>query len=133
MRKNDLIKMLQEIEGNPQIVIWNGYVDDYMNIDKEMFSITLVKETEQFLFNALKNEWCHMNNTWDVPEEQLEKLKVRAKELHKKREHDFANPYVTEAEYESWYGKKSLTKYVLSPKLRGKTSIGVFNAADINY
>ncbi|AXC39087.1 UNVERIFIED_ORG: hypothetical protein [Escherichia phage CMSTMSU] len=32
--KNDLIKMLQEIDGNPEIVIWNGYVDDYMNIEK---------------------------------------------------------------------------------------------------
>ncbi|EHX8550646.1 hypothetical protein K3335_003640 [Salmonella enterica] len=133
MRKNALIKMLQEIEGNPEIVIWNGYVDDYMNIGKEMFSITLVKETEDFLFNALKHEWCQMNNTFDVPPEQLVKIAARAKELHKKREHDFANPYVTEEEFERWYGKKKLTKYVLAPKLRGKTSLGVFNAADIGY
>lgn len=133
MRKNDLIKMLQEIEGNPQIVIWNGYVDDYMNIDKEMFSITLVKETENFIFNGLKGEWSQMNKSWDIPEEVLEKLRERAKEIHQKREHDFANPYVTEEEFESWYGKKKLTKYVLAPKLRGKTSLGVFNAADINY
>lgn len=133
MRKNALIALLQEIEGNPEIVIWNGYVDDYMNIDKEMFSITLVKETEDFIFNGLKGEWSQMNKSWDVPVEVLEKLRVRAKEIHKKREHDFANPYVTEEEFESWYGKKKLTKYVLAPKLRGKTSLGVFNAADIDY
>lgn len=133
MRKNQLIKLLQEIEGNPEIVIWNGYVDDYMNIDKETFKITLVKETEDFLFNALKHEWCQMNDTFDVPEEQLVKIAARAKELHKKREYDFANPYVTEEEFERWYGKRSLTKYVISPKLRGKTSMGVFNACDIDY
>lgn len=133
MLKNALIKMLQEIEGNPEIVIWNGYVDDYMNIDKETFKITLVKETEEFIFNALKYEWCQMNNTFDVPEEQLAKIAERAKEVHKKREYDFANPHVTPEEYEQWYGKKTLTKYVISPKLRGKTSLGVFNAADLEY
>jgi|AGFT01.1.fsa_nt_gi hypothetical protein len=133
MRKNQLIKMLEEIEGNPEIVIWNGYVDDYMNIEKETFKITLVKETEEFLFNALRGQWCQTNRTFDVPPEELEKLKVQAKELHKKREYDFVNPYVTPEEYESWYGKRTLTKYVISPKLRGKTSLGVFNAADIDY
>lgn len=133
MRKNQLIKMLQEIEGNPEIVIWNGYVEDYMNIDKDTFKITLVKETEDFLFNALKYEWCDRNKTFDIPEEQLTIIAARAKELHKKREYDFANPYVTEEEFERWYGKRSLTKYVLSPKLRGKTSMGVFNACDLDY
>lgn len=133
MRKNDLIKMLQEIEGNPQIVIWNGYVDDYMDIEKETFKITLVKETEDFIFNGLKGEWSQMNKSWDIPEDVLLRLRERAKEIHKKREHDFANPYVTEEEFESWYGKRSLTKYVISPKLRGKTSLGVFTAADIDY
>ena len=26
MKKNDLIKKLQQIEGNPEIVLWNGMV-----------------------------------------------------------------------------------------------------------
>lgn len=133
MKKNTLIKMLQEIEGNPEIVIWNGYVEDYMNIDKEITPITLVKETEDFLFNAIKHEWCQMNNTFDVPPEELDKIAARAKELHKNRQYDFENPYVTEEEYERWYGKKKLTKYMLSPKLRGKTSLGICSADDINY
>lgn len=133
MRKNDLIKMLQDIEGNPEIVIWNGYVDDYMNIEKQTFKITLVKETEDFIFNGLKGEWCQMNKSWDVPEEVLQRLRERAKKIHKNRQYDFENPYVTEEEYERWYGKKKLTKYVITPKLRGKTSLGIFTADDINY
>ncbi|EHV4444477.1 Uncharacterised protein [Escherichia coli] len=133
MKKNDLIKMLQEIDGNPEIVIWNGYVDDYMNIEKGLTKITLVKETEQFLLEALVHEWCKRNNTFDIPEDQRTKIAEQAKKLHKKREYDFQNPHVTEDEFNHWYGKKKLTKYVLSPKLRGKTSLGVFNAADLNY
>lgn len=34
MRKNDLISALQEIEGNPEVVLWNGFVEDYMHLDK---------------------------------------------------------------------------------------------------
>lgn len=32
MKKNDLIKLLQEIEGNPQVMIWNGFVEDVTHI-----------------------------------------------------------------------------------------------------
>ncbi len=28
MRKNDLIALLENIKGNPEIVMWNGYVDE---------------------------------------------------------------------------------------------------------
>ena len=34
MRKNDLISILQEIEGNPEVVLWNGFVEDYMHLDR---------------------------------------------------------------------------------------------------
>jgi hypothetical protein len=33
MKKNDLIKKLQEIEGNPDVLLYNGFVDDWMHIE----------------------------------------------------------------------------------------------------
>ena len=33
MKKNKLIELLQSIKGNPEIVIWNGLVDDYQPIN----------------------------------------------------------------------------------------------------
>ncbi|EON7637065.1 hypothetical protein ABV23_RS01045 [Escherichia coli] len=133
MKKNDLIKMLQGIEGNPEIVIWNGYVDDYMNISTGIEKITLVKETEKLILDGLKGMYMQFNNVDTVPPDEVEKLQVQAKQIHKERKWDFPNPYVEEKDFEYWYGKKTLTKYVISPKLRGKTSLGVFNAADLNY
>ena len=32
MKKNDLIELLNGIKGNPDIVLWNGMVGDYMHI-----------------------------------------------------------------------------------------------------
>lgn len=32
MKKSKLIKLLQEIEGDPDIILWNGMVSDWMDI-----------------------------------------------------------------------------------------------------
>ena len=32
----DVHKILEGINGNPEVVIWNGYVDDYNNISKDV-------------------------------------------------------------------------------------------------
>lgn len=45
MRKNDLIKKLQEIEGNPEVFMWNGYVGDVMPLSADMQKSSLVKES----------------------------------------------------------------------------------------
>lgn len=133
MKKNKLIELLQQIEGNPEIVIWNGYVDDYMNISTDVEKITLVKETKSFIYESLVGQWCSENKTFDVPEEVSAKLKQQSEQLFKERSWDFPNNYVTEEEFERWYGNKTLTKYVLAPKLRGKTSIGLVSAQDLDY
>jgi len=31
MRKNKLIELLQSIKGNPEIVIWDGRIGDYLS------------------------------------------------------------------------------------------------------
>jgi hypothetical protein len=47
MKKNDLIKMLQEVQGNPDILLWNGAFGDWMDIEKELVPHILVKQSEQ--------------------------------------------------------------------------------------
>jgi len=32
MKKNQLIEQLQKIKGNPEIKMWNDFVQDWMNI-----------------------------------------------------------------------------------------------------
>ncbi len=47
MKKNDLIKKLQQIQGNPDIVLWNGLVGDYMDIGNFVEDY-LTKYTKEF-------------------------------------------------------------------------------------
>ena len=48
MRKNDLIKMLKEIKGNPEVVLWNGMVGDWMPVGKL---------SESYLTKITKHYW----------------------------------------------------------------------------
>ena len=55
MRKDKLIKLLQDIPGNPDVVIWNGLVGDWMDVG-ELVPTQLVKESREFVSNALLAE-----------------------------------------------------------------------------
>jgi len=43
MRKNDLIKILENVKGNPEIMLWNGHIHDVMPISKELDTCYLSK------------------------------------------------------------------------------------------
>lgn len=133
MKKNDLIKLLQEQPGNPDVVLWNGYVGDYMGISKEFVELVLVKETVEFLYNWAVAQWKQDHKTFDVPEEVLAGLLVMAEEKAKKRQWELPNSYVGDEDMEAWYGKKRKKVLMLNPTLRGKTSLGMSSGDDLQY
>lgn len=56
MKKNKLIEILQNIKGNPEIVIWNGFVSDYQPISNKIHETYLYKETMQYQLDMINNE-----------------------------------------------------------------------------
>lgn len=55
MKKNDLIKLLSELKGNPEVVLWNGFVGDYMNI-KGLEEGHLTKQSQKSYIEACEFE-----------------------------------------------------------------------------
>lgn len=55
MKKNTLIKMLQDIKGNPDIFLWNGIVGDYQDI-KTISEFDLLKRTFEDYVSRLECE-----------------------------------------------------------------------------
>lgn len=74
MRKNDLIKQLQEIKGNPEVALRNGFVSDYMHIDKP-FESDLVKMTKEYWIRTVLNEECITRKDWSyqLPEHEVKR------------------------------------------------------------
>lgn len=54
MRKNDLIKMLQSIKGNPEVMLYNSLVQDWMHFSKQYLDTHLVKESFELYWSAVR-------------------------------------------------------------------------------
>lgn len=121
MKKNKLIELLQKIDGNPEIYLWNGFVADWMDISPDFIESELVKECFDFKLNCLKLEWCGDNNTSDVPDEVLYSLYQMAVKLAAKEKWDFPNRYVEESEFKKWYGKSKKRIILIDGKRKGAT------------
>jgi hypothetical protein len=85
MRKNDLIKLLQETKGNPEIVLWNGLVGDYMQIDNKLVEGELSKMTFEGLLHYYSLERKRDKNDWnyELTEEEKQGLLKNYKDNYK--------------------------------------------------
>ena len=73
MKKNKLIELLLSIEGNPDVVIWNGYVGDWMDI-KALEKSELVKMTRDYYVKSieLKEKVDRQHFDYILPESERE-------------------------------------------------------------
>lgn len=116
MKKNDLIKKLQAIKGNPDIVIWDGLVCDFMHIG-EIQHTELFKQCFEHVKMICSYRYGENGHVLkDVPPTDEE-----IKEMMKSRTWEFPNPYADAKTRKEWYGKNKKTIFMLVPKLRGKT------------
>lgn len=124
MRKNQLIELLQNIKGNPEVMVWNGLVDDYMPLG-EVGSDELYKQSLDFIYKNLVYGYKERNNSFDEPPADVqESLKEKATTLFKKETYELPNMFLDSDQFHEWYGKNKKTIITLNPKPTGKTSVG---------
>lgn len=118
MRKNDLIKLLENIKGNPEVALWNGHVEDYMHIGN-LVEVPLVKKSYDFYVEMVQIQDQVNRKDWDY---KLSDNKLGELKNSYKRYVDWQmDGYVTQEDIkEKRYTKKRLV--LLEPKTRGKSS-----------
>ena len=120
MKKNQLIEQLQKIKGNPEIKMWNGYVDDWMNI--QLCEQEFVKESEDFIRWNVEMAWKQRNQKWEIPEEAQIRIEEVIKERLKDRQWELPNQYLqTKEDEDRWYGKNKKKFVLINGKTRGKS------------
>jgi len=114
MRKNDLIKLLQGIKGNPEVLLWNGMVGDWMHIDKPVEGDLVKVDKKQFIESCRLRE-CRDRNNWDY---QFSKDELDDVEKWYKRQEWEDNQFVTEEDIKQKRWKQKRVLY-LQAKKRG--------------
>lgn len=98
MRKNDLIKKLQAIKGNPDVVLWNGMVGDWMPIG-EITESYLTRCSKNYYVRAVEAEMKIKKKDWNfvLPEEE----KTRLEKSHAKNNPWEHNEWVTQEDVDA--------------------------------
>jgi hypothetical protein len=77
MKKSKLISLLQELDGDPDIILWNGLVCDWVDISPTLIEGNLIKETFDHYCQMIQFERQRDNNNWDYQLTQSEIDKLR--------------------------------------------------------
>lgn len=78
MKKNDLIKYLEQIEGNPEVVLWNGFVQDWMHLAVPG-TVSLYKMSPEYRIRCIQNE-RFVDGLPELREDEIKSLKKLSKE-----------------------------------------------------
>lgn len=130
MRKDKLIELLNSLPGNPDILLWNGYFEDWMEIDDELVPTLFGKETvEHQLKMIVSQEETYFKK--ELTPKQISEIRKMVEARTKRTKLDMLNPYVEEKEHKEWYGNSIRTKYILNSKIKGVSSFD--RLGDISY
>lgn len=131
MKKNKLIELLQNIKGNPDIYLWNGYVSDFVDIEKELVEMILVKTSKDWLKRHITFEYVRDADKFQgvAMEDRFLNLSEedhlhidQITETTYKRYHsgwEERNPNVSTEDFSDWYSAKKKA-YILNAKIKGK-------------
>lgn len=119
MKKSNLIEILQTIPGDPEIKFWNGFVQDWMDIDDQIIPVELTKTKLSWYTKAVAYEQSYRKT--GVP---CLDLTVDAAATIKQQYHRIGWN-VVEGPRPSTDTNIFKQVYVLNTKLRNKKSISV--------
>lgn len=130
MRKNKLIELLHKIEGNPDIVLWNGIVGDYQSIDPCFVEGKLVKKTLVEYIENCRVEQCVTLKDWkfNFSDDEINELKSNYKRVFDWED----NRFITEEDIKlKRYSKKRVV--FIQSKQRGENFFCRSVKGGINY
>jgi hypothetical protein len=79
MKKSKLLALLNSIDGDPDILFWNGFVNDWQDIDTKPVFDTLSKPTFNHIKRMVEIERALQRNdhTYKLPDDDIAALKSK--------------------------------------------------------
>lgn len=118
MKKSELIKKLEEFDGDPEIVLWNNTTDTHHGISKVEKDI-YVRRSEEHIFSKLEfQEMKKRKSFHTLPDEVIKILRQEAKNLARNEKWDTPNRNIDPEEYKIIYGENQREVVVIEMKKR---------------
>lgn len=120
MKKNELIKKLLKIDGDPEIVIYNGATDYCHSLDAKIEIDLFVKRSFEHFVSKLQFEEMKKRSSFDpLPEDVMKAINKKAKQKVKDEIWELPNPNYDEEEFKKTYGENQRKVIVLNMKKKG--------------
>ena len=93
MKKSKLLALLDSIDGDPDILLWNGFVDDWQDIDTKPVFDTLSKPTFNHIKRMVEIERALKLNdhTYKLSDDDIAALKSKYPSQYNWEINDYAN------------------------------------------
>lgn len=119
MKKSKLIAMLNALPGDPEIKLWNGFAQDWVDIDTKLVSIDLVRMNLAYWLESCRLQDCLDRMDWDyqMPAEEVAQLTKNYAKVCKWED----NQYVTQEDIDA---KRYAVKTVrlMQAKVKGENA-----------
>lgn len=118
MKKSKLIDLLQNVSGDPAILLSNDLVDDWLDLDSTIHEVCLYKITFRHYVHTVELEMKVQYGDWNykISKEEIKELK----ECYRSLDYEY-NDWVSDKDVKAKkYRRKKV--FVIRPKLRNKTS-----------
>ena len=128
MRKSKLIEILNSIEGNPEIKLWNGFVQDWVDIDPTPIKTELMRRSRDYWLESCRLQDCVDKKNWEyqMPQEEIENLKKNYSRVCKWEINSYiGNDPIKKQDFQS----KSV--YILQANVKGEKTFD--RMGDIRY
>ena len=116
MKKDKLIALLNRLEGNPDIYLWNGVAEDWVDIE-DVPKITLVKEKFKKYLDHVRMESFKKRKEFDANFDDDSYIQCVIKPMYTKYVKWTIDPYLVA---DSDYHKKTVG--IMLSKEKGETS-----------
>ena len=120
MKKDKLIAMLQAIEGNPDIYLYNGFVEDWVDIEPTLQKDIFVKYNKDHIISHIRMQYMQQVGRFELTPEEESRILIEGESSYKAfySNWDFPNRYVQEDEFKKWYSKQKPI-YLINAKIKG--------------
>jgi hypothetical protein len=122
VKKDKLIALLQQIDGNPDIYLWNGFVDDWVDIEPNLVKTEFVKHSKSHVAGLIRFQYMQQVGTFELTEQQEVEVSVIVENSYNKhyKAWDLPNRFVSDEQFKQWYDKKKVV-YLMNTKTKGVT------------